>query len=217
MLSAWRGFYRYLGRDHGYANNPCVGLRAPKASPIGWRHAPRCRPRTPRLPHPPRNLPHFPRNIKDLTMPSDAKWPHMNWPGAEEFTKLLGDMKMPMMPNADVLMRATQRNMAALSAANRIALEGAQAVAKRHMEIMQQTMGELTQTLQAMAATQPSQEKAARQAELLKTAYERAVANTRELGDLIQRSNGEAMSALNQRVAEAIDEVKQLVQQTKPG
>ncbi len=31
MLSAWRGFYHYLARDHGYTNNPCVGLRAPKA------------------------------------------------------------------------------------------------------------------------------------------------------------------------------------------
>ncbi|MEO8441657.1 MAG: tyrosine recombinase XerC [Betaproteobacteria bacterium] len=31
MLSAWRGFYRYLARDHGYSNNPVVGLRAPKA------------------------------------------------------------------------------------------------------------------------------------------------------------------------------------------
>ena len=31
MLSAWRGFYRYLARDHGYTNNPCVGLRAPRA------------------------------------------------------------------------------------------------------------------------------------------------------------------------------------------
>ena len=31
MLSAWRGFYRYLARDHGYTNNPCIGLRAPKA------------------------------------------------------------------------------------------------------------------------------------------------------------------------------------------
>jgi integrase/recombinase XerC len=31
MMSAWRGFYRYLARDHGYTNNPCVGLRAPKA------------------------------------------------------------------------------------------------------------------------------------------------------------------------------------------
>ena len=31
MLSAWRGFYRYLARDHGYTNDPCAGLRAPKA------------------------------------------------------------------------------------------------------------------------------------------------------------------------------------------
>ena len=31
MLSAWRGFFRYLARDHGYASNPCAGLRAPKA------------------------------------------------------------------------------------------------------------------------------------------------------------------------------------------
>lgn len=31
MLSAWRGFYRYLARDHGYTSNPCIGLRAPKS------------------------------------------------------------------------------------------------------------------------------------------------------------------------------------------
>lgn len=31
MLSAWRGFYSYLMRDHGLADNPCVGLRAPKS------------------------------------------------------------------------------------------------------------------------------------------------------------------------------------------
>ena len=32
MLSAWRGFFRYLARDHGYDNNPCLGLRAPKSA-----------------------------------------------------------------------------------------------------------------------------------------------------------------------------------------
>jgi integrase/recombinase XerC len=31
MLSAWRGFFTYLIRDHGLDNNPCVGLRAPKS------------------------------------------------------------------------------------------------------------------------------------------------------------------------------------------
>ena len=29
-LSAWRGFYHYLDKRHGYTHNPCAGLRAPK-------------------------------------------------------------------------------------------------------------------------------------------------------------------------------------------
>lgn len=37
MLSSWRGFYRYLARDHGYSENPCLGIRAPKAA----KHLPR--------------------------------------------------------------------------------------------------------------------------------------------------------------------------------
>ena len=32
MLSAWRGFFRYLARDHGYAVNPALGIRAPKSA-----------------------------------------------------------------------------------------------------------------------------------------------------------------------------------------
>ena len=38
MLSAWRGFYDYLARDHGHTRNPCAGLRAPK-SPKTLPHA----------------------------------------------------------------------------------------------------------------------------------------------------------------------------------
>lgn len=30
MLSAWRGLYRWLARHHGYASDPCAGVRAPK-------------------------------------------------------------------------------------------------------------------------------------------------------------------------------------------
>jgi len=32
MLSAWRGFYTYLMRDHQHKVNPCIGLRAPKSA-----------------------------------------------------------------------------------------------------------------------------------------------------------------------------------------
>lgn len=30
-LSAWRGLYVYLARDHGFIHNPCLGMRAPKS------------------------------------------------------------------------------------------------------------------------------------------------------------------------------------------
>jgi integrase/recombinase XerC len=32
MLSAWRGFFNYLARDHGHSHNPCVGIRAPRSA-----------------------------------------------------------------------------------------------------------------------------------------------------------------------------------------
>ena len=31
-LSAWRGFFDFLMRDHGFENNPCSGVRAPKTA-----------------------------------------------------------------------------------------------------------------------------------------------------------------------------------------
>ena len=130
----------------------------------------------------------------------------------EDFAKMFSEMKMPAMPDMEALLGAHRRNMETLSTANRIALEGAQAVAKRHMEIMQQTMAELSETMRSFTTTESPQAKAAKQAELLKHAYERAVANTKELSDLIQRSNGEALSVLNHRFTEAMGEVKELME-----
>ena len=134
---------------------------------------------------------------------------------AEDMTKMFADMKMPSMPDSTALMDAYKRNLEVMSAANRIALEGAQAVAKRHMEIMQQTMAELSENLRAMTSTASPADKASKQNEMLKLAYERAVANTKELADLIQHSNGEALALLNKRFVEAMDEAKTLLAKTK--
>ena len=134
------------------------------------------------------------------------------FPGMPDFTAMLSRMPLPKMPDVDAVLAAYRKNLDTLSAANRVALEGAQAVARRNVEIMQQTMAELAETVRAMTTAGGPQEKAAKQAELLKTAYERAVANLREVGDLIQKSNSEAMGLLNHRFTEALDEVKALVE-----
>ena len=47
-------------------------------------------------------------------------------------------------------------------------------------------------------------------AELLKQAYEHAVANMKELHDLMQKSHDDAMALLSRRFQEAMEEVKSL-------
>jgi phasin family protein len=133
------------------------------------------------------------------------------FPGFAEFTNMLSRMQLPAMPDMDAVLASYRKNMETLGEANRVAMEGAQAVARRNMEIMRQSMSDLTEAMKALANADAPQAKAAKQAELAKTAYERAVANMKEISDLIQKSNSEALALLNQRFAEAMEEVKALV------
>jgi phasin family protein len=124
--------------------------------------------------------------------------------------KFLADLKIPPMPDVEAVLATHKRNLEALTEANRVALEGAQVVARRHMEIMQSTMSELSETLKDLTKTTNPTTRAAKHAELLKQAFETSVANSRELGDLIQKSNHEALSKLNTRFSEAMTEMKAL-------
>ena len=135
----------------------------------------------------------------------------------QEFTRMFSDMRLPAMPDVEGLLAAHRRNMETLSAANRVALEGAQIVARRNMEIMQQSISELSDTVRQLTTAESPQARALKQTELLKGAYERAVTNMKELADLIQRSNSEAVELLNNRFTEAMDEVKTIMSKAGQG
>lgn len=131
--------------------------------------------------------------------------------GEFDVKKYVTDLKLPATPDVEAVLATYKRNLEALSDANRVALEGAQAVARRHMEILQSTMTGLTERLKDISTTTAPAARAAKQTDLLKEAYESAVANTRELGDLIQKSNTEALHKLNNRFSEALTELKSLI------
>lgn len=135
--------------------------------------------------------------------------------GQPDFASLFADLKLPSLADVEPLMRAYQRNMEALSAANKVALEGAQAYARRHMEIVQQSLAELTQTMQVLAAPGSPQEKSAAQVERMKQSYERAIRNMKELGELVQRANNEAIQLLTQRFAEAMGDVREMMSRSE--
>ena len=130
-----------------------------------------------------------------------------------EMTRRFTEMRFPsMIPDSGALMAAHRRNMEVLAQANRLALEGAQAVGRRNMEIMQQTLAEFSEHMRELSTTETPQAKAARQAALVKRSYEHAVANIRDLSELIQRSNAEALQVLSDRFRESMDEVKGLLE-----
>ncbi|WP_242531038.1 phasin family protein [Roseococcus thiosulfatophilus] len=130
----------------------------------------------------------------------------------EDMMKMFSSIKMPNMMAFQALADAQRRNLEAMAAANRVAMEGAQAVARRNMELMQQTMAEMSEAMRGLTAMDGNPAtKAAQQAELMKANYERAVASMKELADLIQKSNGEALEVLNRRFAEALEEMQAMV------
>lgn len=138
-------------------------------------------------------------------MARSPKTPH------EAFSAAFGEVKMPKAPDVDALMATHRRNLEVLAEANRLAMEGAQAMMKRQAELAQQAMGAFTEGLQELAKAEAPGAKAARQAKLMKEAYERTVRNSQEMADLIRRANADALNLLNKRIAEAMQEVETLL------
>jgi phasin family protein len=126
-----------------------------------------------------------------------------------DFTKIMGEFKVPEV-NVDLFVQAQRKNFEAFASANQLALEGIQAVAKRQGDILREAIEELTQAGKELAAIDQAPEaRVAKQAELAKAAFEKAIANLRELGDMLIKANGEAAEVITHRISEALDEVKE--------
>lgn len=132
----------------------------------------------------------------------------------DEFSKMLKQYNLPGV-DMDSLMASQKKNMEALTAANRVALEGMQAVAKRQAEILQETMNEASKAVDTLSKAGSPGEVAAKQAELAKDAFERALSNMRELAQMVAKSNEEATSTINTRISATLDEIKDMALKMK--
>ena len=128
-----------------------------------------------------------------------------------DMTKMLGDVKIPGF-DMQAIMDAQRKNIEALTAANQTAVQGMQAVAQRQAEILSQSMNEVSSIAQQLASSASNpQEMTAKQAELVRKAFEQALANARELAEMVSKSNTEAFAIINKRVTESLQELKALV------
>ncbi len=125
-------------------------------------------------------------------------------------SKLMGDFKMPGV-DVEAVVASQRRNLEALGEANKLAVEGMQAVAKRQSEIFRQMMEEASQAMRDMMAAGSPEDKASRQTELVKEAFKRAIGNMRELAEMVSKSQSEAFDVINKRVTDSLDELKSVM------
>lgn len=130
--------------------------------------------------------------------------------GKFDLSKALGDLKIPGI-DIEALLASQQKNIEALTAANKVAVEGIQAVAKRQAEILAQALGEGSDIAQQLTKASGPQELTSKQAELGKQAFEKALANMRELAEMINKANSEALTVINKRFTDSIEELKSLI------
>ena len=125
---------------------------------------------------------------------------------AEQF-KFAEPFKFPGV-DSEALMENQRRNLEAVTKANKVAFEGAQAVVQCQAEILRRTMDETTKAVQEMSQPSKIEDVWAKQAEFLKGAYEQGLANLRALTELGTKANAEAADLLTHRVSDSLGELK---------
>ncbi len=133
---------------------------------------------------------------------------------AERFNDLAKEYKLPSV-DIDALIANRSKNIEPLKNANRVAIEGMQALTKRQGEIFQETMGETFKAVDAISKSGSPQDAVAKEMEIAKQGFERALANMQELAQMMSKASEDASDVVNARISETLDEIKEMALKMK--
>jgi phasin family protein len=126
---------------------------------------------------------------------------------AEKVQQMFKGMKMPMV-DMEAVMAAHQKNFDAMVEANKVMFAGYQAVAKRQAALVEAAIADGKDKLAALQGQPMTADQATKSAEAVKTGFEKAVADVRELAEMAQTANAGAFEVVKARIDEAVAEFK---------
>ena len=127
------------------------------------------------------------------------------WMG--DFSKTFANGKTPVV-DFDAVVALQRKNIEAFTSANQVAFEGVKAFAQRQAEIAREAVEEFSKVAKELTSAGSPEEKLAKQAEVAKAGFEHALSNVRELTDMVQKANVQAIDVISKRVAANFDDVK---------
>jgi phasin family protein len=125
----------------------------------------------------------------------------------EMFQKLGEQLKVPSFDMSRI-MEHHQKNLDAMNRSWQAMASGATAVANKQREIFESAMKDMSEMAQGYKPTGSPQEVFAKQTEFGKKAMEAAIANTRDIAELVQKSSTDALKIIQERMRESYEEIR---------
>ena len=118
------------------------------------------------------------------------------------------DMPNFDMPTFDVdaLAASQRRNVEALTEANKLVSDGAQAFATRQAEIVKTAVDAYTDLMRDLMSISDPKASVAKQAEIAKSSFETSNANLQELSAITAKAQAKSLDVINKRVVESLSE-----------
>ena len=121
------------------------------------------------------------------------------------------------LPKVDhsALFETQSKNLYALIAANQSVMAGARNLMQRQGELLQEAFAEANRNIQDMGKISGPNEAAEKQAEMVKAACDKALANFTEISEMVAKNYQEAAETINQRFSESLNEIKNAITENK--
>lgn len=127
-----------------------------------------------------------------------------------DMTTMMQQFKVPGLDMAPI-MESRRKDMEALTEANKATYEAMQAVARKQTEILTETMQGIQDAAKGMATATAGSPNAAKQADAVSSAYQKALADMKELAEMVRKSQSDVMVGITARATQSMQEMKQLM------
>ena len=126
-----------------------------------------------------------------------------------DVTAMMAQFKMPGIDMAAIV-EARRKDIQALVEANAATLESMQAIANKQTEMLSQAMQGMQDAAESAVGVS-GQADVGKQGEVIRKGFEKTLANMKELADMAQHAQSEAMARITQRATDQMQEIKAMV------
>jgi phasin family protein len=124
-----------------------------------------------------------------------------------DVTKFMADFRFRPI-DIDAWLAYQRRNIEAFTQANQVAVDGVQAVARKHIEMARQSVEDVSALMRDLAQPASPEERVAKNTEYAKQMLEKSVNHGREVTMLATKAGTDAAEVLRRRASESLDEIR---------